>query len=417
MADQAPGFPHPLSRRKLLTSSMTHGGALVAAAAIGPTLFSGGALAQSGDLRVGWVRATTGRLASSYAAIYAGGLVAIEEINAKGGIMGRRIVAVEEDDEGSPAKQPAIVRKLKSDNIDIIVGPAGASQVLSSLASSTPAKMIQCGLASPQTVGDATKYPYNYLLGLTNEQEGARAAAYMVEQLKIRKIGILYESTPFGESAQLASRETIKKLTGQDATAVQTYAMTASDLSAQLGNLQKAGCEGLIIWMANNVHVGMAFNGMERMNWMVPSIGHYTLFNDALFDIVPASAMKNVYAIFFKNWTYTDTQKVSDRHLSLARKLQGYAYTKGTEPFVAAMPQYDFLYLLKQVVEQEKSFDVEAIKRGMDNVKNYDALIGKISFSPTNHCGISMDDITLASVASAKDPRSFVATRLRAPGA
>ena len=56
----------------------------------------------------------------------------------------------EEDDEASPAKEPAVVRKLKADNIDVVVGPTGSPQVLASLAATTQAKMIQCGVAPIQ---------------------------------------------------------------------------------------------------------------------------------------------------------------------------------------------------------------------------------------------------------------------------
>ncbi|MGZ5961534.1 MAG: ABC transporter substrate-binding protein, partial [Rhizomicrobium sp.] len=68
---------------------------------------------QQAPFKVGWIRPTTGRLASSFAPLYFGGLIAVDEINAAGGILGRPIARVEEDDEASPAKEPGIVRKLR----------------------------------------------------------------------------------------------------------------------------------------------------------------------------------------------------------------------------------------------------------------------------------------------------------------
>jgi len=97
---------------------------------------------------IGWVRPTTGRLASSFSYLYIGGLIAIEEINAAGGILGRPITRVEEDDEASPAKEPAIVKKLQGAGINFMAGPTGSSQALSSLATTTPAKIIQATYAN-----------------------------------------------------------------------------------------------------------------------------------------------------------------------------------------------------------------------------------------------------------------------------
>ena len=102
---------------------------------------------------IGWIRPTTGRLASSFSYLYIGGLIAIEEINAAGGILGRPIARIEEDDEASPAKEPAIVKKLQGSGINFIAGPTGSSQSLSSLATTTPAKIIQATYANGAEAG------------------------------------------------------------------------------------------------------------------------------------------------------------------------------------------------------------------------------------------------------------------------
>ncbi|HQP34277.1 MAG TPA: hypothetical protein PLI95_03835, partial [Polyangiaceae bacterium] len=81
--------------------SLDRRGFLSTAGALGVDMMGMGAspllMAQQQNFTVGWVRASTGRLASSFAALYVGGLIAIEEINAAGGILGRPIVRKEED--------------------------------------------------------------------------------------------------------------------------------------------------------------------------------------------------------------------------------------------------------------------------------------------------------------------------------
>lgn len=399
-----------LSRRRLLRHAAA--GSLL----LPMPFIARGALAEE-TFRVGWIRPTTGRLASSFAPLYAGGLIAIDEINAAGGILGRKVVTVEEDDEASPAKQPAVIKRLKDAGVSYVVGPTGSPQVLSSLAFTTPAQMIQCGIANAADQGDAAKYPYNYMCVWSTEQEGEAAAAYMANQLKIRKIGLLQESTPFGEQAGNATKRKFKELTGQDPASVQVYPATATDLAPYVKNLQAAGCEGVIVWMANTVHIGMAFNAMAQQKWLPPVIGHVNLFNDSLFDLVPLEALKNVYGIYYKNWTYTGSEQVPPRNMELARKLATVESAKGIQAFVAGCPHYDFLYLLKTAVEQAKSTEVAAVKKALDGIRGYKAVLGTINFSETSHAGIGMEDVTLASVASAKDPRSFGAIRERAPGA
>lgn len=77
-------------------------------------------------------------------------------------------------------------------------------------------------------------------------------------------------------------------------------------------------------------------------------------------------------------------------------------------------PFYDFLHLLKKVVEEEKKFDTERIRQAFDAVKGYDAMIGRISFSPDNHCALTGDQRVMATLSSGRDPRSLGVFRERA---
>ena len=119
-------------------------------------------MAQNAPLTVGWVRPSTGRLASSFAPLYVGGLIAIDEINAAGGILGRPIVRKEEDDEASPAKQPTVMKKVIDAGALALVGPTGSSQALASLAFTTPAKLLQSTYAFAADLADGAKYPFHY---------------------------------------------------------------------------------------------------------------------------------------------------------------------------------------------------------------------------------------------------------------
>jgi ABC-type branched-subunit amino acid transport system substrate-binding protein len=400
-----------ISRRRLIQAA---GATIISAPALG---LRNAAHAEEEILRIGWVRPTTGKLASSFAPLYAGGDIALAEINAAGGILGRKLVIQEEDDEASPAKEPGVVKKLKDAGVNILVGPTGSPQVLSSLAFTMPAKIIQCGVANSSELGNAQKNPYHYMCVFTTAQEGMVAAKYMVQQLKLKKIGLLHESTAFGEDAAKASRQAMKDLAGIEPVSVQSYQMGATDLSVYVKNLQAAGCDGIIAWMASNVHIAMAFNAMAQLKWFPQVVGHVNLFNDTLFDLVPAETLKNVYGVYYRGWTYTDAEPVSDRHMALAKRFLQIPAARGIEPYIAGCPQYDFLYLLKAVIEQEKSFDSDTLKRALDNTRGFKGLIGSFSFSPENHAGVSLEDITLASVASGRNPKSVSALRERAPGA
>jgi branched-chain amino acid transport system substrate-binding protein len=370
---------------------------------------------QPPPFKLGWIRPTTGRLAYSFAPLYFGGLIAIDEINAAGGILGRPIARVEEDDEASPAKEPGIVRKLRDQDIGCFVGPTGSSQSLASIAATTAAKTVQSTYAAAAEAGDGRKYPYHYPIMFNTDQQAEICVDYMVRILGQKKIGILQENTAFGEQAAAATKTVLQQKFGLTAVSEQVYPITAPDLSAYVANLQKAGADGIVGWIANVPNAAMIFNAMKTLKWFPPVAGHSGLMLPALFDLVPAEAVKNVFATYYRNFSWTDTEQPGARQLEFAKKLAQYPEAKGFEVNVAAAPYYDYLYCLKAAIEAENSFEPEAIKRGLDKLRGYKGLLGDISFTPENHSGIGVKDVVLVSVASGQDARAMGCLRARAP--
>ena len=91
-----------------------------------------------------------------------------------------------------------------------------------------------------------------------------------------------------------------------------------------------------------------------------------------------------------------------------------YPEAKTWEINAAISPFYDYLQLLKVVVEREKRFDTERIKKAFDATKNYDGMIGRISFTPENHCALDASQIVMVTLLSGKDPKAMRVFRERA---
>ena len=395
-------------------------GFLATAAQLGAAMMAGGlapqAFAQAqAPLTIGWIRTTTGRLASFYGPQYISGLIALDEINAAGGIMGRQLVRMEADDEASPAKQPAVAKKILDAKPFAIVGPAGSSQALASVAFSTEAKVFQTANAAAVEMGDAVKYPYFYQPMMDTTRQTEAMVRHMLETMKVKRLGIIQENTAFGEQGTKASLAVLARM-GITNVPVEVYPITAPDLSPYVRNLRGANVDGVLAWIATAQAAAMAFNTMHQLNWAPPVVGHYGILTESIFDYVPVEALKNVYATYYKSLTWSGDQAPGERQLAYAKKINSYAEAKGNEPFVASAPFYDFLYLVKHGVETAKSFDVEKVRQALDNTKDFKGMLGTMSFSATSHSGLGPDNIVLASLASAKNPKSMAIFRERLGG-
>src|SRR5271166_54771 len=87
------------------------------------------ALAQSGDpIKIGFSMALTGPLAPNGKQALLGAKIWEEEINAKGGLLGRKVELVNYDDQSNPANVPGIYTKLlDADKVDLVIGPYGTN--------------------------------------------------------------------------------------------------------------------------------------------------------------------------------------------------------------------------------------------------------------------------------------------------
>ena len=370
--------------------------------------------AQRGDtIKIGSARAMTGLVASSFAPLYVSVKIATEEINAAGGILGRPIEIIEADDESSPAKEPAVMRKLMDSGAQAMLGPVGTSHVLAAVTTTTASKMIHAGGAWAEEVADGVRFPYHYQFTFNTGHQGEAVARHIVEKLKLKKIGMLQENSGFGESAGAATTRALKRR-GLELVALEVYPPTATDLKVYLNKLRAAGADAVVLWNSPVQGILLTAAGLQAMKWYPALLGGNSMFSNTVLDNTDPEVLKNAYGTLIKNFTFSATESPGARQVAHAKRVVTFPEAKFWEINAAISPFYDYLHLLKQVVESEKRFDTERIKKAFDATKNYDGLIGSISFTPENHCALTGDQMVMATLLSGKDPRSMNVFRERA---
>jgi ABC-type branched-subunit amino acid transport system substrate-binding protein len=261
--------------------------------------------------------------------------------------------------------------------------------------------------------GDGTRYPWHYQCTFNSDLQAEMASRYLVETLKLKKIGILQENTAYGEQVVAACQTVLKKL-GVTPVGVEVFPITAPDLNGYVGNLRKAGAEGVLYWTGSTPITAKGFNSMHAQKYYPAIAGHSALFADSLLELVPAEALRNAAGTYYKTLTWTDSEEIGARQMEFAKKANAFPETKEAGVNVAGSPFYDFLHLLRAAIESEKSFDPEKVKRAMDATKNYKGLLGDLNFTASNHAAISIEDMTMATLLSGRDPKAMAVFRKRA---
>ncbi|NML47257.1 ABC transporter substrate-binding protein [Ramlibacter sp. G-1-2-2] len=388
-----------IDRRTLLA----HGARTAAALAAG-SLFGRGAFAAD-EVKIGWIQPTTGALASSFGPLYLAADMALEEINAAGGILGRKLVKVTADDEGSPAKEPIVTRRLIDDGCRFILGPVGSSQALASLEVSTAAKVIQATYASATEMGDGKRYPYHYQFNFTTDAQAVSHAAFL-QQRGFKKIGLLVEDSAAGAGLKASAMKEIPAH-GMQIVSVQEFPLKVADMTPFLRKLRADGAEALEAHVSNNVDITQMLVGLARIGWKPVIAGHTGFLFAGTPGAVPDNARYNdVYAATFKALTYSGSEQPPERVKAFVRKIAASNVSDTLLGPAATTPFYDFLYALKYGVEKAKSWDTEAIKKALDSSSDIPGLFGPMKFTATNHTAYDASVVAMAVANSMEDPLS-----------
>jgi len=203
----------------------------------------------------------------------AGSKLAIAEINAKGGINGRKLRAIYEDDGYVPARSVSAVKKLiDSDKVFALTGTTGSSHMVAMLPTIEEAKIPTIVHMAPNPAVVNPRRPTVFMIGPDYDWAGYVPIHHMIEKMgqKNGKFGILYQDDDFGK-ALLAGYQKAVKQHGVASVAEIPFKRGAKDFSAEVLNLKEKGVTA--VYLGTLTTESAAIMGEFRRLGMTPLIG------------------------------------------------------------------------------------------------------------------------------------------------
>jgi branched-chain amino acid transport system substrate-binding protein len=196
-------------------------------------------------IKVGWVGGLTGQLALQAKFFHEGFAFGIEEINAKGGIQGRKIEIIKEDSENKPALAVNIVQKLITKDNVLMLWTCGSSETLAVVPIVTKAEVVLlAGAFTPYATRQGSKYVFR--AGTTTDGYARSILEYALKKKGFKKIGIIASSDALGQS-QADSFEKILGEFGLKAVSRQKFNIEDRDFTGQLLTIQRAEADVLCL--------------------------------------------------------------------------------------------------------------------------------------------------------------------------
>jgi branched-chain amino acid transport system substrate-binding protein len=201
------------------------------------------------EILIGEVQPMSGPASLIGKAGAAGSKLAIAEINAAGGINGRKLRAIYEDDGYVPARSVSAVKKLiDSDKVFGLTGTTGSSHMVAMLPTIEEAKIPTIVHMAPNPAVVNPRRPTVFMIGPDYDLAGYTPIRYMVEKMgkKGGKFGILYQDDDFGKALLSGYTKAVKEF-GLNSVAEIGFKRGAKDFSAEVLTLKDKGVDAVYL--------------------------------------------------------------------------------------------------------------------------------------------------------------------------
>lgn len=201
------------------------------------------------EILIGEVQPMSGPASLIGKAGAAGSKLAIAEINANGGINGRKLRAIYEDDGYVPARSVSSVKKLiDSDKVFGLTGTTGSSHMVAMLPTIEEAKIPTIVHMAPNPVVVTPRRPTVFMIGPDYDYAGYVPIRYMVEKMNKKggKYGILYQDDDFGKALLAGYLKAVKQY-GLNSVAEISFKRGAKDFSAEVLTLKDKGADAVYL--------------------------------------------------------------------------------------------------------------------------------------------------------------------------
>lgn len=369
---------------------------LIAVAALAVALSTGTAIAAD-PIKIGHVAALSGASAQSGEAITRGLTIAIEEINAKGGLLGgRQLQLVQRDDESSPPKGVVAARELIfQEKVPVFFGGIDTPVALAMVPLANKEKAVHMAVwaAGTPITRNGANPNYVFRVSAVDALVDVKLLDYANKTFGAKKIGLMLINNPWGQSNEQGLIAADKENAAVEIVGIEKFENADIDMVPQLTRLKEKGAEAIVL-VVNAPPGAQMMKSRERMGWKVPVVSHWGISGGRFPELAGPTAGD---AHFVQTFSFYGKLKPAGERVMAALKKK-YPAIKGPDDIfspVGTANAYDAMHLIALAIEQAKSADGDAIRAALENLQTpFEGLIKKYDkpFTAQDHDALGPDD-------------------------
>ena len=315
---------------------------------------------------------------------------AIDDVNAAGGVLGRKLVLVIRDDLSQPPKSIQNMSDLiDNEKVVAVFGPSNSGNALAWRQIPNQKKIPVIGTIASGT--DITKPMsagadnYMFRVSMVDREQVAGLMAYLKSNPKVKHVGFLTETTGYGQGG-LKDLEELGKLQGIKPVASEKFGVSDTDMTSQLNKLKAADVDTVVIW-AQGTPIGQIMRSMEKINYFPVTLASWAADNQSFYDAAGKTLAEK--PLFMRTVTETRTPRQQKLYDRVAPKMNS------KSAFGFAAHSYDAVMLFAAAVKQAGTTDGVKVREALESLQAaYDGLMKSYNkpFSKTEHEALLSSD-------------------------
>jgi branched-chain amino acid transport system substrate-binding protein len=338
---------------------------LAVVVAVGVTL--AGCQKSPSTIKVGLAAVQSGGDAQIGLTMLQGSQIAIDEWNAKGGVLGQKIESISLDDEANPQKATTVAHNLVDDGVVAVLGHLNSSCTIPASKVYNDAKILQISPGSTNPLYTEQGFPYAFRICGRDDQQGPVAAKYLHDVLKLNKIAILHNKTAYGQGLATEVKKAFEAM-GGTVTMFQGIGTDETDFSANISVIKGSGAEGFF-WGGMYSQGGPLCLALRQAGLNIPFVSGDGCFDPSFINTVGANAA-NIYLSFGKDYHSVPAAQPF---------LQKYKATYGHDEGAYSVYGYDAANVLLTAIDKAQSTDPDKVAAALKS-QTFDTILGNIDF-------------------------------------
>lgn len=322
-------------------------------------------------IKIGLVTPLTGDVATFGQSTKNAVMIALDEVNKAGGVLGKQIELVIEDDRNDPKETANIVRKfIDKDKVIAIIGSLTSKCTLAGapVANTSKIPMVSSSSTNPKVTQVG---PFIFRVCFIDDFQGQVMAQFALEDLKAKKAAVLYDvGNDYSKGLAEYFEKSFKEGGGQ-VVAMETYTVNDNDFKAQLTKIQ--GQNPDVIFLPDYYQkVALIANQARSLGIKATFLGGDGFDSPELVKL----AGKNIEGAYFSNHYSKD-----DPDPAVKEFIQKYQAKYNAVPDALAALGYDAFMFLIEGIKKAGSADSEKIKDALTGIGEFSGVTGKFTLN------------------------------------